>query len=279
MSAGPLGCSRPAMAAPSLTRNGRGRAMPTSSSTRSTAMMIWSARPPVTSSRPRIRVRPGSISARLRLSAAPATRASLWPSDARPQCRFRCRQPRRIHLCRHRNRRDLRHSKRRRQLDEYLRRLAHRHGRTAVQEIITDPARGSHDAYAVTDERRLLHGQLHRSPNARPGSTSPAASINWPIPSSARAMPPRPTPTPFLTTWPSFSIRSRPTGTTRSPIIPLISLTDITRSSMSPPTRAFTCRPPTVWRLHEPGLDFLPRHDIRRVDRGRRICLMSTSPT
>ncbi len=58
-----------------------GRATPISSSTRSTAMMISSARPLVTSSRPRTRARPGSTLVSLRLSGAPAARVSLWLSE------------------------------------------------------------------------------------------------------------------------------------------------------------------------------------------------------
>ena len=73
----------------------------------------------------------------------------------------------------------------------------------AVQQIITDPARGSHDAYAVTaDGVYYLANSITSTLNPRrPGSTSQAASSNWPIPSSARAMTPRPTPTPCRTTW------------------------------------------------------------------------------
>ena len=71
--------------------------------------------------------------------------------------------------------------------------------------------------------RRRLSTWPTRSPRPpiplRPGSTSPAASRPWPIPSSARATTRRPTRTPRHTTWRRSSTRSRPTGTTPSPII------------------------------------------------------------
>ena len=110
-------------------------------------------------------------------------------------------------------------------------------------------------------------------PPRRRGSTSPAASRPWPIPSSARATTRRPTPTPCRTTWPRSSTRSRPTGTTRSPIIPTTSARDITRSCTSPPTRASTCRPTTA----RPG----PSSPTRPSAPWPRAatCPTSTSPT
>ena len=90
----------------------------------------------------------------------------------------------------------------------------------AVKAIITDPIRGSHDAYAVTtDGVFYMANSIASATNpTRPGSTSPATSTNWRTPSSARPTTRRPTPpTGQATTRRSPCPRSWPTGDTRSP--------------------------------------------------------------
>ena len=225
-------------------------------------MTIWSARPLVTSSRPRTRARPGST------SAQPATFGS--PGSTSFALAFGAPDPSAPSGVGN--------------LGEFI------YVGTATGQIYvsqnaggswTNISAGLAGSRRPADHhrsrpgqprrlcrhrgRRLLHGQLVTSSTRRPGSTSPTASINWPIPSSARAMPPRPTPTPCRTTWPSSSTRSRPTGTTRYPIIPTISARDIIRSCTSPPTRAFTCRPTTARRptAARPGLSSPTRRSAR----------------
>ena len=115
-----------------------------------------------------------------------------------------------------------------------------------VQEIITDPARGSYDAYAVTTTG------VFYLPNSILLAENPTVTqYEWQnitgnlkarlIRSSARSTTRRTTPAPCPTISPRSSTRSRPTGTTPSPMIPRTSPRDITRCSTSPPTRASTC--------------------------------------
>ena len=88
------------------------------------------------------------------------------------------------------------------QLDQYL----HGPRRCAVKSITTDPTRGSHDAYAVTNRRRLLHRRLDPlGDQSRPDVGQHHRQHPQPalLPSSARAITRRPTPTRRRTTWPT----------------------------------------------------------------------------
>ena len=115
---------------------------------------------------------------------------------------------------------DLRHPERRRQLAQHLPR-PRRLPRPADHHR---PRPGQPRRLRRHHHRRLLPRELHPpgpEPHHRPDEwvNITGGSRPWPIPSSARATTRRPTRTPRPTTWPRSSTRSRPTGTTPSPII------------------------------------------------------------
>ena len=157
----------------------------TSRLTRSTATRWLSARTPATSSRPPMEVEPGSTSATPRSSAAPATSPSPWPMVHPTPAPRRRRQPGQLHLRRYFDRPDLGHSGRRRQhhdrgvtTNNWITGWLHGNGLdgSPIEQIVTDPARGSHEAYAVTQKGVYVIGNSIPSATIRlrRGSTSAA---------------------------------------------------------------------------------------------------------
>ena len=78
----------------------------------------------------------------------------------------------------------------------------------------------------------------------------------------------------------SYSTRSRPTGTTRYPIIPTISADGYHPVLyVAANSGVYMSTDQRRGDRHHSGLDSLPRHDVWRVEPREAICPMSTSPT